>query len=76
MEGNRMNETQTRTPERFTLVNGVPQTIALQYAAGKRVASRIPGAPDQMLFSLSDGRRAYLPLEVGAEMVVRHLLVG
>jgi hypothetical protein len=58
----------TPPPDRFTLVNGVPQTIALQYSNGKRVASRIPGAPDQIMYTLADGRRAYFPLEVGAEI--------
>lgn len=62
--------------ERFTLVNGVPQTIALQYINGKRVASRISGAADQMMYTLSDGRRAYFPLEVGAEIDSLHLAPG
>lgn len=55
----------TPAPDRFTLINGQPQTIALQYTSGKRVPSRIPNAPDQAMYTLSDGRRAYFPLEVG-----------
>lgn len=47
------------------LTNGIPVTLALQYPSGKRVNSRIQGAPDQMYYSLVDGRGIYLPLEVG-----------
>lgn len=50
--------------EKLTLANGIPVTIALQYSTGKQVPSRIPGASDQMYYTLVDGRGAYLPLEV------------
>jgi hypothetical protein len=54
-----------RTPtEKLTLQNGVPVTIALQYSTGKQVPSLIPGAADQMFYTLTDGRHAYFPLEV------------
>jgi hypothetical protein len=42
----------------------VPQVIALKFADGKVQASKIPGAPDQMMFSLVDGKIAFLPLAV------------
>jgi hypothetical protein len=54
--------------EKLTLANGIPITIALQYSTGQRVASRIPGAEDQMMYTLTDGRVAYLPLGV-AQMI-------
>lgn len=58
--------TSGRAPsEKLTLANGIPVTIALQFSTGKRVGSRIPGAPDQILYTLTDGRVAYLPLAVG-----------
>jgi hypothetical protein len=42
----------------------VPQTIALKFAEGRLQPSKIPGAPDQMMFSLADGQIAFLPLAV------------
>lgn len=58
--------TATQPKPKLTLANGTPVTIALQYATGKRVNSRIPGAQDQMYYTLTDGRGMYLPLEVGS----------
>ena len=40
----------------------VPEVIALQFATGKIVESTIPNAPNQVLFTLCDGRRTFLPL--------------
>lgn len=54
--------------EKLTLANGIPVTIALQYSTGQRVQSRIQGAEDQMMYTLTDGRVAYLPLGV-AQMI-------
>lgn len=51
---------------KLQLVNGIPVTIALEYANGQRMPSRFDGAPDQMRYSLAGNRVAYLPLEVGA----------
>lgn len=51
--------------EKLTLANGIPVTIALEFANGKRVPSRIPGAPDQIYYSLQGSREMYVPLEVG-----------
>lgn len=59
--------------EKFTIAIGVPVTIALQYTSGKRVPSRIPGAPDQIFYTLADGRPAYLPLGVGQLIDELHL---
>jgi len=66
----------TPPPERFTLVNGQPQTIALKYSSGKRVTSRIPGAPDQIMYTLADGRRAYFDLAVAQEIDSLRLAPG
>ena len=41
------------------LQTNVPEVIALQFADGRQVASQFGG--DQVMFSLCDGRRAYLP---------------
>lgn len=60
-----VSSAQARAPqEKLTLANGIPVTIALQYSTGKQVPSRIPGAADQMYYTLTDGRGVYLPLEV------------
>lgn len=68
--------TNGRAPvEKLTLANGIPITIALQFSTGKRVASRIPGAPDQIYYTLTDGRGFYADLEV-AEMIEKLNLVS
>jgi hypothetical protein len=54
--------------DKLTLTQGVPVTIALQYSTGKRMQSRIPGAPEEMLYTLTDGRVLYLPLDVGKDI--------
>jgi hypothetical protein len=41
------------------LQTNVPELIALQFAEGRPVASQFGG--DQVMFTLTDGRRAYLP---------------
>jgi hypothetical protein len=57
--------TASQPKPKLTLINGTPVTIALQYPTGKIVPSRIPGAPNQVYYTLTDGRGMYLPLEVG-----------
>lgn len=64
----------TPAPDRLTLVNGRPETIALKYSTGKRVQSRFGG--EQTMYTLADGRRAYFPVEVGAEIDALHLAPG
>ena len=76
MNPNTTNNRVTPAPERFTIVNGKVETIALKYSNGKRVNSRIPGAPDQVMFTLADGRRAFLPLEVAEEIDALKLAPG
>jgi hypothetical protein len=44
------------------LEKDVPAVIALAYEQGKIVESTIPGAQNQVMFSLVDGRRTFLPL--------------
>jgi hypothetical protein len=39
-----------------------PAIIALAFAEGKIVESTIPNAPNQVMFTLCDGRRTFLPL--------------
>jgi hypothetical protein len=51
--------------DKLVIANGVPVTIALHYLTGQRVQSRIAGAPDQFKFTLTDGREAFFPIEVG-----------
>ena len=46
------------------LQTNVPEVIALQFATGKIAVSTIPNAPNQVLFTLCDGRKLYLPLSV------------
>lgn len=58
-------------PMRFSVVDGVPSTIALKYRTGKRVQSRF--GDDQMYYQLADGRNAYFPLEVGVLIDELHL---
>lgn len=53
---------------KLSIPEGQSLTLALQYSTGKQVRSTIPGAPDQMYYSLADGRGMYLPLEVGAQL--------
>jgi hypothetical protein len=48
--------------------------IALKYPTGKRVSSRF-GA-DQMMYTLTDGRVGYFPLEVAAEIDSLRLAAG
>jgi hypothetical protein len=48
--------------ELLKLKMNVPEVIALQFATGKIVESTIPNAPNQVLFTLCDGRRTFLPL--------------
>lgn len=56
----------TTSHQKLAIIPGEPQTLALRTPSGKQVKSRIPGAPDQAYYSLTDGRSLYLPLEVGA----------
>lgn len=53
-----------------------PVEIALKFDGGKQVQSRIPDAPDQMLFSVVGGNTIYVPLHVAeqiAEQGIRKL---
>lgn len=58
--------TATQPKPKLTPETGIPVTIALRYPSGKVVGSRIPGAPNQVYYSLMDGRSLYLPLEVAS----------
>jgi hypothetical protein len=60
----------TAVREKLKLQNGIPVTIALEFSTGKRVTSRIPGNPDQVFYSLTDGRDWYADLEA-AELIER-----
>jgi len=46
------------------LQNNVPAVIALQFATGKIAESTIPNAPSQVMFTLCDGRKLFVPLSV------------
>jgi hypothetical protein len=48
--------------EVLSLEPGAPERIALQYAKGKIIESRIPNGPNQVMFTLTDDRVAFLPL--------------
>lgn len=61
---------------KLQLANGIPVTIALQYPTGKVVGSLIPGAPNQVYYSLIDGRSMYLPVEVGKQIDALKLTAG
>lgn len=61
-------------PARFSLVRGQASTVALKYPAGKRVSSRF--GPDQMMYTLADGRVGYFPLAIAAEIDSLHLAAG
>ena len=59
---------------RLSLIKGQPTVIALKYPTGKRVSSRF-GA-DQMMYTLTDGRVGYFPLEVASEIDSLRLAAG
>lgn len=61
--------------EKLKLQNGIPVTIAFEFSTGKRVTSRIPGNPDQVFYSLTDGRDWYADLEA-VELIERLDLVS
>ena len=46
----------------------VPVECALKYDGGKRVTSKIPGAKDQMMYTICGGDVLYVPLEVGEQI--------
>jgi hypothetical protein len=52
------------TPARFTIVIGQVYTVALEYPTGKQFPSQKPGLPDSVMFSLTNGQRLWLPVEV------------
>lgn len=58
----------TQTREKLVLQVGRPVTIALEYSTGKLVSSNIPGASDQMYYTLTDGRGWYADL-AAAELI-------
>ncbi len=49
---------------RFSTIVGLPKTIALQFATGRAVKSRLNGDM-QMMYTLTSGEKAYFPLNVG-----------
>jgi hypothetical protein len=67
LAGNPHPDRTTPAPDRLTLVNGRPETIALAYPAGKPVSSRYGGG-QQMMYTLTDGRRAFFDLAVAREI--------
>lgn len=46
----------------------VPVELALKYDGGKRVQSRIPEAPDQMMYTICGDDTIYVPLHVGEQI--------
>lgn len=50
--------------EKLKLRVGVPAIIALQNTTGKIKESSIPNAPSDVMFTLCDGRVAFLPMNV------------
>jgi hypothetical protein len=46
----------------------VPVEVALKFDGGKEVTSRIPDAPNQMMYSLCGDDTIYLPLSVAAQI--------
>jgi hypothetical protein len=65
----------TALRDKLTLQVGRPITIALEYSTGKLVNSNIPGAPDQMYYTLTDGRGWYADLQA-AELIEKLDLVS
>jgi len=51
--------------EKITFGTNVPETVALKYPTGREVPSQNPAWPPQMMFTLADDRRMYLPIAVG-----------
>lgn len=47
--------------EVLELQTNIPQIIALAYADGKTFPSKIQGAPDQVMFTLTNGMRVFWP---------------
>jgi hypothetical protein len=65
----------TPAPERLNFVVGSPQVFAVKYATGKRVVSQRSGK-EEFMISAEDGRRGYVPLEVGAAFDALRLRIG
>jgi hypothetical protein len=66
----------TETPARFSTVVGKPATISLKYGSGRLFPSKRPGLPDQMMYSLSDGRVAWFSIDVARLIDELHLAPG
>lgn len=56
------------------LQTNVPETVALQFADGLPVSSNFGG--DQIMFSLTDGRKMYLPPIVADKITAARVAVG
>jgi hypothetical protein len=69
------NQRSTAVREKLVLQVGKPVTIALEYSTGKLVGSNIPGAPDQVYYTLTDGRAWYADL-AASEMIDKLDLVS
>lgn len=52
----------------------IPEEVALRFADGKQVQSRIEGGADQMMYSLAGERVMYVPLHVAEK--IRELHIG
>jgi hypothetical protein len=65
----------TAVREKLVLQVGRPVTIALEYSTGKLVSSNIPGAPDQVYYTLTDDRGWYADL-AAAELIEKLDLVS
>jgi hypothetical protein len=50
------------------LTANIPVEVALKYDGGKQVQSRIPEAPDQMMYTVCGDDTIYLPLSVAAQI--------
>ena len=57
--------TNGETMEKIQFQTNIPVTVALKFPTGKEVPSPNPAWPPQMMFTLADDRRMYLPMQVG-----------
>ena len=45
-----------------------PEVLALQYAEGRLCPTKIPGASDQVMFTFTNGTKAFWPVEVAGQI--------
>jgi hypothetical protein len=54
--------------ELLRLEDNIPEVISLAFATGREVPSNIQGKPADIMFTLVDGRRTFLPLDAAAQI--------